>query len=63
LINLVSFDAPFTPVGTGVYYFTFNATSTSGEVLNITDKETWRFEISTGQFKNTQFKNNQFKTN
>jgi hypothetical protein len=57
-----TFSASFGSVGLGTYYFTFDAIDTLGQVLNVTDKETWKFRIVNPQYKETQYNNNQYIT-
>lgn len=57
-----TFSASFSSVSLGNYYFTFDAIDTLGQVLNVTDKETWKFRIVNPQYKETQYNNNQYIT-
>ena len=57
-----TFSSLFSSVGLGTYYFTFDAVSILGQVLNVTDKEVWKFRITTAQYKGTQYDNNQYLT-
>ena len=41
----------------GNYYFTFSVTNNFSEVLEVTDKEIWKFSIADGEFDNTEFSN------
>jgi len=57
-----NFDFFMPVLGLGNYYFTFEAIDTLNQVIKVTDKETWKFTISTGQYKKLQYKNNQYFT-
>jgi hypothetical protein len=57
-----NFDFFMPVLGLGNYYFTFEAIDTLNQVIKVTDKETWKFTISTGQYNKLQYKNNQYFT-
>lgn len=57
-----SFDFIMPALGLGNYYFTFEAKDILNQVIKVTDKETWKFTISTGQYNKLQYKNNQYFT-
>jgi len=46
--NSFDFVLPVLPLGN--YFITFNAVDTLGNVINVTDKETWKFTIATGDY-------------
>lgn len=47
----------------GNYYFTFSVTNNFSEVLELTDKDIWKFSIADGEFESTEFDNTQFLVN
>jgi len=57
-----TFSSLFSTVGYGTYYFTFDAVSYLGQVLNVTDKETWKFRVAVGDFSPIHFNNDDFFT-
>lgn len=59
--NEFSFNMPI--LANGNYYFLFNAVSSYGDGLNLTDKDIWSFSILDGEFDNTEFDNNEFLVN
>lgn len=57
------FTAVLPILANGNYYFTFSVTSVFNEVLEVTDKEIWKFSIADGEFDNTEFDNLEFLVN
>ena len=54
--NVLEGDLPVLPIGK--YYFTLQATSVFGEVLEITDKNTLTFELKNADYSATDYSNN-----
>ena len=59
--DTVTFNLP--AIGVGTYYIVGTFTDIFGQVLTISDKEVYKFRVSTGDFLNTDFNNIDFFTN
>ena len=47
----------------GTYYFTFKVTNNFNDILEVTDKEVWKFSILDGEYESTEYNNTEFLTN
>lgn len=54
------FTATLPILTNGTYYFTFSVTNVYNEVLEVTDKEVWKFEIKEGVYDATIYNNSQY---
>lgn len=56
------FNAPLPTLTNGNYYFTFSVINNFSEVLEITDKEVWKFSILDGEYSNEDYSNTEYLT-
>ena len=47
----------------GNYYFTFKVINLFNEVLEVTDKDVWKFSIADGEYESTEYDNTQYLIN
>jgi len=62
-LSFESFDFTLPVLTAGSYYITFDSVSILGQILNVTDKNIWKFTIENGQYNNAQYNNSQYFIN